>query len=57
MVWQNTAKKMSFFGPKKSLKKGTNMCAFGGRCLSKTAYFISQNKPFCLGDGLFYKPK
>jgi hypothetical protein len=28
------------------------MGAFGGRCLGKTAYFISQNKPFYLGDGL-----
>jgi hypothetical protein len=34
------------------LKKGTKMGAFGGRGLCKTAYFISQNKPFYLGDGL-----
>ena len=48
---------MSFFGPKKSLKKGTKMRAFGGAMLGQTAYFISQNKPVCLGDCLFYKPK
>ena len=51
------ARKKVIFPTEKNLKKGTKMRAFGGRCLGKTAYFISQNKPFCLGDCLFYKPK